>query len=671
MTITTTAPRTQSPQAAAKPPAHRLALRLALRAAERAMRPKVSLTVSEWAGANRILSEDGSPEPGPWKNARNPHLVEIMDCLSEDAPHHLVVYQKPSQFGGTEVASNFLGYIMTHAKGPVAVVMPTDKAMADWMSQKFDPMAKTTPAVASVLRSRSNKSGDNSAHRKKFTGGILYAKTAGSTADLKSTSLRYAIADECDEYDWTTNQGDPLGLLQVRLTAFHDHKLFAVSSPTLTDASQIADLYLAGDRRQRHVPCPHCDEYQTLKWANLRWTSNPTHPTHIARAWYVCEHCGSEIDEHHKTAMFARGRWIPEAPGAPYPSFQNSALYSPIGLGRSWVQLAIEWIEAQGDHRKLMRFINTRLAETYANRSRDIKPNTLQARAEPYPLRTIPVGCLALTAGVDTQDDRLEIHIVGHGRADRTWTIDYHILPGNPADESLWDTLTDYLARPIINAFCREMRVEATAIDSGGHHTHAVYQYVRRRRLRHVMAIKGASTAGRLILGRPVAQDVTWRGVTTKKGVMLYLVGTDTAKHLLYTRLLADADKSPKDRKVHFSDELPTDYYEQLVAETFNPTKNQWVKKKSKRNETLDTWVYAIAASHHPELHLHKWKAGDWTRRALMVEPPNVEPGDPAADIAAAEPSPASSPPEPAATQAPAAARKRRVIQRPPAFPTR
>jgi hypothetical protein len=140
--------------------------------------------------------------------------------------------------------------------------------------------------------------------------------------------------------------------------------------------------------------------------------------------------------------MFARGRWIPEAPGATYPSFQNSALYSPIGLGRSWVQLAIEWIEAQADPRKLMRFINTRLAETYANRSRDIKPNTLQARAEPYPLRTIPVGCLVLTAGVDTQDDRLEIHIVGHGQ----------LQPWNRTDPGRNWPWTSYLAK--VNSAC-------------------------------------------------------------------------------------------------------------------------------------------------------------------------------------------------------------------------
>ena len=659
------------------------ALIIALKAAARAMRPKAALTVSEWAETHRILSEEGSAEPGKWKNARNPALVEIMDQLSEDSPAPLVAFQKCSQFGGTEVGSNWLGYIMDHAKGPVAIVMPTEKTIGDWMSQKFDPMATSTPAVAAVLKGRSNKASDNNAARKKFTGGILYAKTAGSTTELKSTSLRYALADEIDEYTWATLQGDPLGLLQVRLTAFHDHKLFAVSSPTMKDASRIEELFEAGDRRRYHVPCPHCGETQHLKWANLRWNKHPDNPRQITRAWYACEHNGCEIDEHHKTAMLAKGRWIAEAPGAPYPSYHINAIYSPLGLGRSWVQLAIEWIEAQGDHSKLMRFMNTRLGETYANRSRDIKPALLSARAEPYPLRTIPPGCLALTAGVDTQDDRLEIHIIGHGRGDRTWTIDYHVLPGNPSDESLWDALTEYLTPPIINRFGRALRIEATAIDSGGHHTHAVYQYVRRRRLPHVIAIKGASTPGRIILGRPSMQDVTWKGKLTRKGVQLYLVGTDTAKHLLYARLLSDADKPTESRKVHFSDELPDEYYEQLVAEAYNPLKNQWVKKKSKRNETLDTWVYALAAAHHPEVYLHKRRAADWDRRAEMLEPGVPVPVEPTPDdrpeIASAPAAVAAvatlhaTPPAPGAVPPAALSistrRKRSVVQRSPFSP--
>ena len=539
---------------------------LALRALDRGWEPKAPLTVSEWADANRVLSQVGSAEPGPWKTARTPYLREIMDQLSENSPARLVAFMKSSQVGGTEVGSNWLGYIMGHAKGPVAVVMPTEKSLTDWMSQKFEPMAAATPSVAAVLARRSNSGSDNNAQRKKFTGGILYAKTAGSTSELKSTSLRYAIADEVDEYDWSTTQGDPLGLLEVRLTTFHDRKLYVPSSPTMKDASRIEELFEGGDRRRYRVPCPHCREMQPLAWANLRWSKKPDNPRRILDCWYVCRECGAEIPEHHKPDMLAQGRWVPEAPGAPYPSYHLNALYSPLGLGLTWAELAAEWIEAQDDPAKLMRFMNTRLGETWADRSRDIKPNALEARAEPYDLRAIPAGCLVLTAGCDVQDDRIEIQIVGWGRGDRAWTIDYHVLPGNPADEAVWDKLADYLNANFINASGKTLRIEAAGIDSGGHHTHAVYAFVRSGRVRRALALKGASSPGRAVLGKPSQQDVTWRGKTAKKGVLLYSVGADTAKHLLYARLNGDADKDPADRKVRFSQQLDAAFYDQLVS---------------------------------------------------------------------------------------------------------
>lgn len=588
-------------------------------AAASALRPKSPLTVSEWADANRVLSGEGSAEAGAWKTSRTPYLREIMDALSEDSPCRKVVFMKSSQVGGTEAGSNWLGYIMAHAKGPVAVVMPTEKAMADWASQKFDPMAKDTPAIAAVLATRSNRAGDNSAQRKRFTGGILYFKTAGSTTELKSTSLRYAIADEVDEWDWSTLQGDPLGLLEIRQTTYHDRKLFVVSSPTMKDASRIEEQFELGDRRRYHVACPHCDERQHLKWPNLRWQKSPA--GRITRAWYVCEDCGAEIDEHHKPAMLAGGRWIAEATDAPWRSYHINALYSPIGLGLSWAELAEEWVEAQDDPAKLMRFVNTRLGETWADRSHDVKPNLLAARAEPYALRTIPRGALVLTAGVDTQDDRLEVQILGHGEGGRTWTIDYHVIHGNPAEDRIWDALDDYLTAEFTNDFGRALKIEATLIDTGGHHTHAVYAYVRRAKARRVIAGKGASTPGRVILGKPSHQDVNWRGKTVKKGVALYTVGADTGKHLLYNRINGDNDRDPGERLVHFSQQLEPWFYDGLVSETFNPRKNRWELKKGKRNEPLDTWNYANAASHHPELYLHKWKAADWKRRAAMVEP--------------------------------------------------
>lgn len=625
---------------------------LALRAFERGWKPKSRLTVSEWADANRVLSSVGSSEPGNWKTSRNPPLREIMDQLSEHAPAKIVVFMKASQRGGTEVGSNWLGSIMTEAKGPVAVVMPTEKSLNDWVSQKFEPMANDTPAVNAVLSRRNNNSSDNNAQRKKFTGGIIYFKTAGSTAELKSTSLRYALADEVDEWVWETTQGDPLGLLDVRLTTFHDRKLFVVSSPTMKDASRIEEMFEAGDKRHYHVPCPHCNELQRLVWSNVKWSKHPDNPKRIVDAWYVCRECGAEIPEHCKATMLpelgygGQARWIADAPDAPYPSFHDSSLYSPVGLGLSWRELAAEWIAAQEDNAKLMRFMNTRLGETWADRSHDIKANALEARAEPYQLRTVPQGCLVITVGVDVQSGanaRLEITVLGHGKGDRTWTLDYHILPGNPSGDEVWQALADYVnAIHFTNAHGRELISEACAIDTGGHHTHDVYAFVRSKKVRRPIACKGASTPGRQILCKPSAQDVNWRGVSLKKGVMLYMIGSDTAKHLLYNRLNGDADKPAYERKVHFSNQLESGYYDGLVSETFNPRKNRWEIKKGKRNEPLDTWVLGIAASHHPELHLHKWTKSEWDRRAAMLEPNVVEEGG-SADVStpvAAQPAP-------------------------------
>lgn len=598
---------------------------LTYQVAQKAVKPKASLTVSEWADANRILSGEGSAEKGRWQTSRTPYLREIMDALSEDSTDKIVAFMKSSQVGGTEAGSNWIGYIMDHAKGPVAVVMPTERSLNDWVSQKFDPMANDTPAVAEVLSKKSNKSSDNNAQRKKFTGGILYFKTAGSTAELKSTSLRYAMADELDEWDWSTTQGDPLGLLEVRLTTFHDRKLFAPSTPTMKDSSRIEELFEKGDQRHFYVPCPHCGEYQHFKWPNVRWTKDLANPKKLKSVSYYCEHNGCIIEEHHKTDMMAQGRWIAEAPQNNYKSYHINALYSPVGLGLSWMELAYELIEAQGDPAKLMRFINTRLGETYADRTHDLKPNVLIARAEPYGLRTIPIGCLVLTAGVDTQDDRFEIQITGHGRDGATFTIDYHVIYGKPDEVQTRLALYEYLANAkFTNHYGKKLKIEAAAIDTGGHHTHTVYQFVREAAshgLMRVIACKGASTYGRAILGKPSMQDVNHKGQTIKKGVALYIIGADTAKHLLYNRLNGDTDKDPSERKVHFSTELDPTYFDGLVSETFNPQKNRWELKKGKRNEPLDTWVLSVAASHHPEIYLHKWKKSDWDKRAAMIEP--------------------------------------------------
>ena len=346
----------------------------------------------------------------------------------------------------------------------------------------------------------------------------------------------------------------------------------------------------------------------------LRWTASPDEPWNGQLKWsidpvtkepkhvvYVCGHCGSEIEEHHKTEMLkerdhgGQARWVPKFPGRATRGYQLSGLYAPIGLGYRWNELVREWLRAQGDRANLKRFVNTVLGEPWAARPHTISDRSLAERAEAYGLREIPPGCLLLTCGVDVQLDRLELQVLGHGRGKVTWTIDYLVIAGSPARDDVWDTLTDYLVKPFINRFGRELRIEATAVDTGGHNTDDVYNYVRRakelppaRRPRRLTAIKGANMPSQPLLGSPKYQDVNWRGRTIKNGVLLWMVGTDTAKSHLFNRLKDDVDLDPAARLVRFSKDLPDDFYMQLTAERFDPEKNKWVKLRNRRNEALD-----------------------------------------------------------------------------------
>jgi phage terminase large subunit GpA-like protein len=115
-------------------------------------------------------------------------------------------------------------------------------------------------------------------------------------------------------------------------------------------------------------------------------------------------------------------------------------------------------------------------------------------------------------------------------------------------------------------------------------------------------------------------QDVTWKGRLDKKGVMVHSVGTIEIKHVLFARLKNDAaDKDLEDRFIHFSEDLPDDYFAGIVSETYDRQKKRYVKKPGIRNEPLDTLVYAYAALHHQTIRAHRFTDKDWQFLAYVL----------------------------------------------------
>lgn len=616
----------------------------------RALAPRKPLTVSQWADLNRRLSSKGSAHPGQWRTEKNPPLREPMDAMSARSPVREVVLKFPIQFGKTEVAINTVGYIMDHKPAPVMVCLPGEVSMQKWVAQKLNPMIEETPVVRQALSSTASRDGANRREFKDFAGGQLYIEHAGSPQRLKSTTVCDLVVDEVDEFAASLNTGDdPVEMLNGRTSAFPStYKRLYISTPTIKSVSRIDALYEKGDQRRYHVPCPHCQAEQPLEWGGLRW--GPRVDGVVTGVVYVCRECGAHIEEHHKGRMIAAGRWVPENPGARTRSYHINGLYYQIGLGPRWADLVEMWLDAQGDPAKLKTFINDRLAESWEDPAmRNIRHNAIAERAEPYLLRTAPEGVLVVTAGVDTQDNRLAVQLVGWGVGMSFWTLDYVELMGDPADDAVWTALTELLNRPIEHASGASLRVDAAAIDMGGHRTEAVKAFVRSGRVRRPMAIFGAVANNAPVLGKPKAADVTWRGQTDKRGVYTYQVGTVNIKHWLYGRLSTDAGKAPEDRTTHFSDQLPPEYFAGLVSETYNPAKNRFEKRRGARNEPLDTWGYAYAAAHHPELRLHRLTRSDWETIAQRIKARTTQAlGDQAAQDAAPRPVPAVQPQQPA-----------------------
>jgi phage terminase large subunit GpA-like protein len=598
--------------------------------------PERDLRVSEWAEEHRRLSTKTSSEPGPWRNERTPYLVEIMDCLSTGHPAEEVVVCTGTQIGKTECGNNWIGYVIDQAPAPMIAVQPTLALGKRFSHQRLASMFDATPVLKGRVGDKRSRDAANTTLMKEFDGGMLVIAGANSAAALRQMPCKYIFADEVDAYPFDVDgEGDPLSLVSKRATNFPRRKKLITSSPTTRGFSRIDDALNRSDRRRYHVPCPHCGALQVLKWAQMRWSNEPHARPETAH--YVCEHNGCVIDEHHKTAMMATGggaRWIPDFPGrggGRVVGFHLPTLYSPLGW-ESWQSLVEQFLEAKraldaGDDTKMKTFVNTCLAETWEEAGDRVGVEALQQRADTYPLRSVPLGGLALAMSVDVQGNRLEYKIKAYGRFEESWLVDYGVLWGDPGEhvggaETVWAELRRVITTPLAHANGRELRVRACAIDSGGHHTHAVYEFCRLNKHLRVFAVKGASQAAKPVLGLPSVQEINYRGEKIKRGVQLWPIGTDTAKALVYGRLrLSD----PGPGFMHFPRELPGDYYVQLTAERLatryvkGRPRLEWIKPAGARNEALDLEVYVYAAACF--LGLNRYTVKDWDVLERQVQP--------------------------------------------------
>jgi len=553
----------------------------------RGLKPDPTLTVSEWADTHRDLPPS-SAEPGRWRTSRLPFLREPMDCLTPHDPTERVVVMKAAQVGGTECALNFIGYAIHQVPANIMLVMPSTEMIRRNTPTRIDPLIEHTPVLRSLVVPFRSRDGGNSTTRKAFVGGELVMVGANSPLGLRSLPARFILLDEIDAYPADADgEGDPVALAErAAITYRGRRKILLVSTPTTSGFSRIEKAYAESDQRKWFVPCPECGEHHTLEWANVHWPEGRR-----GEAALSCPQCGAVLNDAQRLAMVAQGEWRATAPGDGKPAgFHIGGLLSPF---HTLADLALEHGQVCHDPPRHKAFRNIKLGELWHDEAAT-PPDALglYERLEEWGT-DLPPGVVLLTAGVDTQDDRLEYEIVGWGRDEESWSIEHRTIWGDPAGPEVWKALDHDLARSFRHARdVAPLPIRAACVDSGGHHTASVYRYAAERASRRIWAIKGRGGPG---------VPVWPRRPSRKKGQAstVYLVGVDAAKEALYARLKRS---EPGPGFCHFPAGRDASWFRQLTAESLatryvkgRPVR-EWRKAPGDRNEALDCRVYAAAA---------------------------------------------------------------------------
>jgi phage terminase large subunit GpA-like protein len=547
--------------------------------------PPPKMTISEWADSYRFLSKESSSESGRWNTDRAPYQREIMDAASDNKVE-IVIVMTSAQIGKTEILNNIMGYHIDYDPAPIMLVVPTVELAKSWSKKRLAPMIRDTPALRDKISDAKSRDSDNTILEKGFPGGYIVMVGANSPTGLSSRPIRILLADEVDRFPVSAgDEGDPLDLAEKRTKTFYNHKKVFVSTPTIKGVSRIEKEYENSTKEEWCLPCPVCGRYQPIEWGRIKFND----------VTMECKYCMQRFNEHEWKS--GKGRWISQNQKVATKKIRGFHLNALASPWEKWSVIIDEFLKAKRKGaQSLKTFVNTYLGESWEEDAGETTDKEdIIKRREMYNAE-VPEGVLVLTAGVDTQEDRLEVEVVGWGVGKESWGIEYQKFYGLPSEDDVWERMDQFLSKEYLRADGIRMKIRCTCIDSGGHNAQDVYRFTKPREIRRIFSIKGKGGTGIPFVGKATRNN--------RERAALFSLGVDEGKETIYARL---QKQFVGQGYCHFPIEddrnYNQDYFEGLCSEkriekyVKGKKTYQWVKIKSGiRNEPLDLRNYATAA---------------------------------------------------------------------------
>ena len=571
------------------------------RTAVQAFKFRAAIPAPEWAETVRRM--DGGRR---FRFDFAPYQREMMTAPYEPDVQ-MTVFQMASRLGKTETTMCQIGHCIGESPRRILVLYPTTGQAEKWSKETLEKeLFEPTPALQWLVRGGRRNSSNTILH-KLFPGGLLNVFGGNAPGEMRRAKGSFLFADEIDALqEQTGDEGDQLEIFWMRGSEYSDAIRIAASYPSIEGKSRIASLLEKSDCRKWFTPCAKCGKYFVMLRDHLKFPEGKPEQAKIE-----CPACKELLTDNMRRKMIAAGEWRPTQPFKGIAGFWGNGMLSPHPTQKGfknhlhWVATQAEAVEkADNPERARHVLINTFDALPYRpERIEAPDAGQLLDRIEDYkPWHELPDGVLIATAGVDVQKRWLEVAVWGWGEGKQSWLLDHRLIKGAPDDPGTWNALESFLAS------CRYPHptgAEIALLTAGtrvmvdaGHWDQHVLPWTFAHQSQGVSAVQGSPTINAPILGKP-----RWAANPKAK---IYPLGVNQAKDIIYQRLALtkpDEGKPFPPGYVHFNDSATEKFVEGLTCEYGKEeiyrgeVFTRYVCPPGRRNEPLDTFVYALAGA--------------------------------------------------------------------------
>tara|TARA_R110000851_G_scaffold77755_2_gene171425 strand:- start:3335 stop:5413 length:2079 start_codon:yes stop_codon:yes gene_type:complete len=366
---------------------------------------------SKWIEENIILPKEVSRFNGRMSYELSPYAREIVDTLHPSDPTRMVAVMKSAQSGITQgLVVPGMAYIISENPDNFLFTAGDKDLAKKTIRERFDNIMQASSLKdlirPNTIRARGQRSGDTDLS-KEFAGGSAIIEGTNNAGKFRFFSVKTVFMDDFDNAPRSDKtEGSIRKLVEARQTSYGNlAKTYYISTPTVKQTSNIYEVYMQGDQRKWHWPCPKCKKWMVTDfqiklpqggYAGLTWKLDDNSKLIENSVKFKCQHCENLISQKEKHQLNQAGKWIATAEPLEkhYKSYYINSIIIPPGFF-SWVDLVKEFLQAvppKGQVRvdELKAFNNTRLGLPFEEKGESPKINQLMKNVRSYEIGVVP-----------------------------------------------------------------------------------------------------------------------------------------------------------------------------------------------------------------------------------------------------------------------------------------